>query len=518
MFLRLKLHGKNITSFVIVTFIFAICILNVDHYGITWDEFENQKYSKAMLNLATNNDLVQILNHGDAHASSRGPLFLVFLNMIESFSLDQSLHNIYSIRHHTVFIFYYIGCMAFFLLSLKLTRSYLMGGIAFLMLILNPRIFAHAFFNTVDIPLFTFYIFFLGSAYYFLQNKNVLSLMLLAFFSGVVTSLRLSGEIAILATSFLIILTYWGDIRRIIKNLLLYNIFSFLFLFLLWPYLWESPIENLIHANFSLTNFLSVKFDVLFLGNMVTTHKLPFYYHFLWMLISIPTLYLGVIGISFFFNLKQIIVYKNKISERSDLSILILTLVIILVTFLSIAISQFAKYNDWRHFYYLYPLFVLQAVIGLSLFIKRFSRYKEIIVFLFLSQFLLTSFDIYKLHPFQYTYFNRVSKLVGEPQDNFPIDYWGASMRSGFQSLLKSETDEVITITGSPWVTFYSNFQALKSEQKRRFKITSLRDNPKYFLTHWTFRNHLPEVKVESSYTFSVDDMDIVKVYKLSYD
>ncbi len=109
------------------------------------------------------------------------------------------------------------------------------------------------------------------------------------------------------------------------------------------------------------------------------------------------------------------------------------TLIFIFISIILFAACAFnySKYNDWRHFYFIYPAIILLTTITLS----KISNYKikNLIVLIFGIQFVLTIYDIVSFHPHQITYFNRLSGGITKAEGNFPLEYFGSSFRQSLE-------------------------------------------------------------------------------------
>jgi hypothetical protein len=60
--------------------------------------------------------------------------------------------------------------------------------------------------------------------------------------------------------------------------------------------------------------------------------------------------------------------------------------------------------------------------------------------------------EMVRLHPYQYTYFNRIAGGVPGAQGRYMLDYWGLSFKQASQALAaKIETDKMQKPAGRPW-------------------------------------------------------------------
>jgi hypothetical protein len=108
-----------------------------------------------------------------------------------------------------------------------------------------------------------------------------------------------------------------------------------------------------------------------------------------------------------------------------------------------------AMYNGIRHFLFVLPPLAvaggLAAAVAAS-WLKRFGRTAPAAAAaLFLLGIALPVYDMTRLHPYEYTYFNHFAGGVRGAQDRFMLDYWGLAFRqagAALRSTLAARGDE----------------------------------------------------------------------------
>ena len=100
------------------------------------------------------------------------------------------------------------------------------------------------------------------------------------------------------------------------------------------------------------------------------------------------------------------------------------------------------SYDGWRHLYFIYPSFLLIAVLGLHLvkvlLLKRKNNFLYILPIILIIP---TLFWMYKNHPFQYVYFNL---LAGKNfNEKFEMDYFGVSNKNVLEYIIEKEDKKV---------------------------------------------------------------------------
>ena len=114
----------------------------------------------------------------------------------------------------------------------------------------------------------------------FIKNPSYYNAILVALFSAITCNIRIIGiYVFILLALFLIIQILMKnklDLKKI-TSLLILLLFNFIFLYMLSPFLWESPLSNILY---SLKSFSKYPWDayVFYLGNFYKSEFLPWHY------------------------------------------------------------------------------------------------------------------------------------------------------------------------------------------------------------------------------------------------
>jgi hypothetical protein len=114
-----------------------------------------------------------------------------------------------------------------------------------------------------------------------------------------------------------------------------------------------------------------------------------------------------------------------------------------------------AMYNGIRHFVFLLPpLAVLGGLAAAWLFdaMGRFRFGTMAAVVVFCAGVILPVADMVRLHPYQYSYFNRLIGGVAGAQSRYMLDYWGLSFKQASQALAqKIAADKIPQPSGRRW-------------------------------------------------------------------
>ncbi|MBA7510882.1 hypothetical protein ES705_02871 [subsurface metagenome] len=146
MFLKLIENNKKVIVLLFFPGFLFIGLNIFNDYGVHWDEYHNQQFrerwygyirdfiSKGFLPAPVKNKRMFDLIHGPAFE-----LFLVFIKK-KLLNLTDS-RDIFLMRHLFTFLLFYSGVFFFYLLSKFHFKSWKIGMLGSLFLILHPRIF-----------------------------------------------------------------------------------------------------------------------------------------------------------------------------------------------------------------------------------------------------------------------------------------------------------------------------------------------------------------------------------------
>lgn len=485
-----KINKKLIFTSIFFAAIFLFGLSSFRDFNLYGDEPVHQwigsiyyQFSKeVLLNFNIHNEhLNRILQLSqDSHFGlwTPYPMFFELLTELISDILNlQTSKAIFHLRHFVNFIFFFISLILFFLIIDKRFNNYFLSILGVLFLFISPRIFAESFCNSKDILFLSFSIINIYFALKFIEKQNLKNLILLSIASGILLNIRIMGLIPIFlvcAIIFFEIIEKEKFYLEKIKKILLYLLITFIITFIFWPYLWLNPQTNLsIYLDY-VTNF-SLIFNNLYLGETILSNDIPWHYLFVWIAISIPlsTLFISFFGIIIVFSkfMKNIYSFdeSNELwldnKERIDFFILILF-------FIPILASLIYKHNfdGWRHYYFIFPLIVYFGIYFLIYLKKINSKLFMILIILIFMNLFYNGLWMIRFHPHQYVYFNFIEKKIIKKK--FDLDYWGLSIKSSLEYILKNNKEpEIIKVAGLGNTWIKGTFSILDEELKNRLKF-----------------------------------------------
>jgi 4-amino-4-deoxy-L-arabinose transferase-like glycosyltransferase len=348
-------------GFFLIYFIIGMFIFQ--DYGLGWDD-ECSRMDTGYVNckyMATH-DAKPLLEGNEKY---HGPAFEIALVIIEKTFHLTDTRDIYLMRHAVMFILFFASVVAFFFAARKLFNQKL-ALLACLFLVLSPRIFAESFYNTKDIGLLAMFNFSLFTYFNFYEHKNTKWAIWHGIASGLLISVRIIGIVMPIMTLgyFAIWMVMNKANKQIILNFVMYVIVSFGVMVASWPVMWEGLFYHFGKAFSEMSHYHWVG-DCYFMGKDVDSAKLPWHYLPLWILITTPLLYIVLFIAGMMGYLKNIFTHngRNFFENFYWNSIIALCLFPIV----SVVVLKSVIYDGWRHVYFIYPLLILIATLGLNL-------------------------------------------------------------------------------------------------------------------------------------------------------
>jgi len=513
-----------------IVFVFFVAFLFVgliifENYGLSWDEGISRDTGTINLNfvLGKNKDL---LTYADA---DYGPAFEMFLVSAEKIFHISDSRNIYLMRHLITFLLFYVSVIFFYLLCKRQFKDWKWGLLGGLFLILSPRIFANAFYNSKDLAFLSVFIISIYTLINYLDKATWLSAGWHAFVSALLIDIRIMGVIVPVFTFCFVGLNIFKSFKSKSRKIKLqlatvafYGILLILLTILFWPILWDGPVHHFIEALRSMSKF-RWSGTVLYLGSFVSSTTLPWHYIPVWIIITTPVLYtfsflIGCIISSAAVLKKPFTVYTNN-QKRND-AIFLLWFFLPLV---AVIVLKSVVYDSWRQLFFVYPAFLLislKGMVGLFNFIKLKLKgnlrkvSQAVLVIVVIVSLASTGIFMIKSHPYEHVYFNRLAgKNMTEVKDRFELDYWGLSYLQALAYILDNDQTETINVYSENYPG-YLNQQILPQIQRTRINYVSL-ENATYFISN--YRWHKEEYPYTNEfYSIKIDDANIMVVYNLT--
>ena len=411
----------------------------LDDYGISWDEEEYRQDMKKSFRAVTSGTGTG-LPKKDTHYY--GFAFELPLLLVERFLGLEDSRRIYLTRHALAHLVFLLGGLGGYVLVYRLFHNRLLAVFALLLFVLHPRLYAHSFFNSKDVPFASLFMIALFLVHRAFRKETVAAFLLCGVGVGVLTNIRIMGMSLIPVVVALRAGDWWVGAqsrRHVLCTSGAFVLAGLGTLYITSPYLWANPLRfgdaittlayhpNIQHQIFQGTNFSSDEF--------------PLHYVPTWFTITTPpvVLLLGLCGLGHI--LYGALTRPGALMHQTSLRFGGLLVACFVGPILAVMLLRSHVYDGWRHMYFLYAPFCLLAIYGLRGLAAGCQR-RPLRVGVYGLTGLgvgLVVFEMIQLHPYQQVYFNRlVDRTTPEYlRSQYHIAYWGMVHREGLEYLLK---------------------------------------------------------------------------------
>ncbi len=408
-------------------------LLTFRDYGLSWDEPLFYGYADALPYAYTPSnwftpdfDLSQAYGpSGDDH-KTRGPAYLLLAlgpeRIFESLGLDRA-----SAWHLTNFLFFQFGVFFLYKLASRWMSRWAAFGAAALFSF-QPLLWGHAFINPKDTP---FLVFFTGALVFGFEmadglndetksaKQKALSVVVAAFLLGIATSIRVLAPLAgVLVVMYAIIQTRSTAHRprSTPVYLLAYSLLAILVTLASWPYLWEAPLTRFLEV-FRFMSANPTGLRVLFNGELYRAYELPRRYlpELLAITLTETTWPLFAIGLA--------AAARKAYKKQLEWKPLSLTLLGFIIPFAYVLLRRPPMYDGFRHFLFILPPVFILTGLAFDFLFERLRR-PAFQAMLLAAALLPGLLGIGQLHPYEYTYYNRLVGGTGGAFREFETDYW----------------------------------------------------------------------------------------------
>ena len=446
--------------------LFAIAgFVALDDYGLSGDEVAQRKIATQTYDYALG------ISEEPPRRQNRyyGMTFEMSLLMAERALGLQDSRHIYLMRRILIHIFFIAGGFACGMLAYRMLGSRWIALLAMLLFLLHPRLYAHSFFNSKDIPFAVMLIMALYLTHRAFRRDAIGSFLLCGVGVGLAIDLR---PFALMLPPIILAmraLDMWQAGRAERKRILIASA-AFLatalgIAYIVHPYYWENPlrfIEGLRvmsrHPAFA---------PNLFMGEIYMSDAVPWNFIPVWFAITAPpaTLLLGAIGCAAV--CWQAITRPLAALRDRETRFRMLLLCCFALPVVAVVALQANIYHGWRQMYFLWAPFCLCAAVGLYAIVNnnvgrdkwevaarlpgwiRSGRLTLALACGVAGFGLITTLTaMAALHPHQYLYFNALTdtKTPGALGERYDMDYLAVAQRQSLEHLLAHYPDGALRV------------------------------------------------------------------------
>ena len=475
-------------SAVIVLAVFAVVgVALLDDYGAFVDEWVQREIGYASFNYILGDEDGLIKGH---HNKFYGVAFETPLVIAERVLGLEDSRDILISRHLFTHLLFLAGGFFAWLLAYRLFGSRLIALLAMLLFLLHPRLYAHSFFNSKDLPFLSAFMIALYLTHRAFRRDSVWAFALCGAVAGLLPNFRVMGVMLFPAVLGMLALDAFyamrrgdGGVKRALANMCAFSTMSVATLYASWPLLWSDPL-NLTEALGTLSQH-PTHAGTLFRGERVRWPNLPWDYVPTWILITTPpvALLLAALGIGQVARVRPAR-WRDALANSAFRFGLLALACLTLPVAAAVALNS-NLYNDWRHVYFLYAPLCVLAAFGLraladvprpSLRAGAFAAAALGIV--------AAAVQMVQLHPYQNDYFNSLVDKSGLAA-RWQLDRWDTSYKDAIEALLTMQPTGRIAVLGG--IDLKSNLMIFPEDDRRR--ITTNPNFPSFLVSNYNWRN-----------------------------
>ena len=398
------------------------------------------------------------------HNKFYGVAFEVLPLLVERIAGFDDTRRIFLTRHLMTHLLFIAGGFCCYLLAYRMTGSRLLGLFAMLLFLLHPRIYAHSFFNSKDIPFLSMLMIALLTVHWAFRKGTVGAFPLCGAAVGILVNLRIMGVMllpAVLAMRACDVYyaAGWPERRWVIGSGAAFALAAAGIYYASLPYLWADSIGRFGDLLASLS-YHPAQLTVyhLFQGKYVNVGEFPARYIPVWIGITTPPWALlvvlaGAVALTY----RSVSGGVGAVLRNGGRRFELLTASCAALPIIAIISLQSVIYDDWRQLYFLWgPLCLLAAlglhqvgvVLGKALAPRPATLSRWALVGLATIAMASIVVQVIRLHPYQHLYFNSlVDRTTPEYlKTQYIIDYLSSAHYEGFKHILESHPDETINL------------------------------------------------------------------------
>ena len=484
--------------------LFAIVgIVGLDDYGIASDDPLERGTAQQTLDYA----LGVSEEPPNWHNRYYGVAFSLPLLMAERALGLQNKRSIYLLHHLATHLFFIAGGFACGMLAYRMLGSKWIALFSMLTFLLHPRLYAHSFFNTKDIPFAAMLIIALYLAHRAFRKDTAGAFLLCGIAVGLAINLRVFALMLPPMLLAMRALDLWQASGKAARKHILATagIFAAAALgaaYIIHPYYWENPLRFVEGARV-LSQHPTVYIENLFMGEIYHADAVPWNFIPVWFAITAPpvALLLGAIGCAAV-CWRAIARPLPALRDRETrFHILLLSCVVLPV---AVAIILQSNINQgWRQMYFLWAPFCLLAAVGLHRIVGngaigsewriaarlpgwvrggggRWHIARRTLAYGVAGAGLITTLTaMAALHPHEYVYFNPLvdTNTPGALGGRYDMDYWRMAYIEAYRQLLARYPNDTLRV-------YPATFTARILPQNDRNRIVFAPQNEADFYVH----------------------------------
>lgn len=423
----------------------ALALTTFRHYGLGWDDYTHAEYGELLLAWYTSGftdtrafSFVNLYYYG-------GGFDVLAALVSRALSLD-----LFMARRLTGALVGLIGLAITWRLGRRLGGPWAGFG-AVMLLALCPLYYGHMFMNPKDTP---FAVAMVALTYGFVRafseypRPSWRSILIFGLALGLTLGTRIMGGMAVLfaataATLMLVIeartrgaRAALGRMGSFVGRLAIGLVPAYVVMGVVWPWAMQAPLNPLVAVGYFGT-FFEVPWMEMFGGRQVLVPDMPRTYVPMLFALKMPEVFLlacisGAAG-------AVVAIYRGHLSVRTRAMLAYVLAAALVPILLTIAMRP-AMYNGLRHFVFVTPPLAVLGGLALAFAGRRLAALNRPRVAwaagaATLAAAAISVVDLARVHPYEYTHFNRLAGGIRAADRDFMLDYWGLAFKQAGEDL-----------------------------------------------------------------------------------
>ena len=461
----------------------------LDDYGVSSDERQQRRIAESNWRYIAGEAELRFSPASDRYYGVAFELPLLLAE--KALGLDDMRH-VHLLRHAASHLLFLAGALCCALLARRMTGSTLAALLALALFALQPRIYAHSFFNSKDIPALALCAICLWLAHRAFRSGGAGAFLLCGAGVAVATNLRLSAgltlAIAVLAARVLDFALASGaaERRRVLAASGAFAAGWAGVLYAISPWMWAGGPGALVDAAATLARHPTV-LPVPFQGRVFLSTDLPAHYFPVWFAISTPPvlLVLGLAGAAA--ALRRGLARPGAALRNTSARFALLLAACCAGPPLAAALAGAHAYDGWRHVFFIHAPFCVLAVIGAAATARAATRMAHgagggggmtALRALAGAGVAAAGASTILLHPHQQVYFNGLEDRTTpwRIRERYDFGYWGAAFRAGLERALAERPGANVRVCGPAGGHPRRNRAVLPSGDRARIAVGGRHD------------------------------------------
>ena len=297
----------------------------------------------------------------------------------KALGLDDRRH-MHLMRNAASHILFLAGGLFCALLARRMTGSALAALLAFALFALQPRLYAHSFFNSKDIPALALFAACLWLAHRAFRSGGAGAFLLCGAGAAVLTNLRLPAGLAFLAAVLAaqvldpVLASGPAARRRALASLTAFAAGWAGVLYAISPYMWADGPAAIVDAVRTFARHPYTARGVLFQGRTLSPSDLPPHYFPAWFAVSTPPVLLALGLAGFALALRRGLARPGAALRNAPSRFALLLAACWAGPQLAAALAGAHSYEGWRHMFFIHAPFCVLAALGAAALARAVRR------------------------------------------------------------------------------------------------------------------------------------------------